>query len=127
MQVAYGFEPGAEGVGGREIGHVDQAVDLADPAVFPVDRADLGFQDELRFPERHAGKLRYLAGGISCGQGGLQAEEPCAAVLHQRFAQFFTPCRVGEIAGGKDVDALRSGPCRKVPDGEPGTCGPGKT
>ena len=127
MQVANGFEPCAEGIGGSEIRHVDQAVDLADPAVFPVDRTDLGFQDELRFLEMHAGKLRYLAGGVFCGKRCLQTKKSRAVVQFQRLAQFLPPCRMGEIAGGKDVHALCSGPCREISDGKPRAGGPGET
>ena len=127
FQVAHGFQFFAEPVGGFEVRHVDEAVYLAHRAVLLVDRTDFRFQHEERLSGLHARQMRNFTCDVAAGERMLQTQESAFFIGRERVAQLLPPYGMREVARGQYVYALDSGPCRKVRNGETGTCGAGET
>ncbi len=98
-------EPVGKAIDGGEVGGVDEVVDFSGAVALLVDRGDFDFEQEPHRRSARRGQRRgdalfdIVAQAKQTGLGG-----------NELLLELGAPCRMGEIAGGDDADALAARP-----------------
>jgi hypothetical protein len=98
-----------EAIGGREVRHVDEVVDLTRQLALLVDGRDLHREHEARLPVA-TGRQPLVDGSRDV----VAQAEQAGLGRHQRLLQLSEPDRMGEVAGADDRDALLARPIGEV-------------